>query len=308
MYTRPQLSPLCLQVAHSILSTCYPGSFISSTLLVAVYIPRNYAGLELGFSDDCKEVQCLNTVFLTKGDTDYHQQKFAQLSSTWSRKSNRQIVNQLRQQCPSPQALHICWIHWQLGASSVLHKTNYSSCSRSFCLCEICPYLSTPNDTSPRIYAPFTIWEIYWEKVLYHKETGNFRGGNFLDQTIEWELMCLPLKIIWRNDMWLLHHWQSIGQKGCMPYPTWSNMGCFWGFFGALFHKGIPRKGNKCAPWTILKYNVVNLTEPLPEAHFVLEGGHLIHIVPMFSDDISQCVSCIQWRPFIARFIIANIL
>ena len=60
MYTRPQLSPLCLQVDHSIVSASYPGSFISSILLVvAVYIHRNFAGGELinilntfGFSDD----------------------------------------------------------------------------------------------------------------------------------------------------------------------------------------------------------------------------------------------------------------
>ena len=60
MYTGPQLSPLCLQVVHSIVSACYPGSFISSILLtVAVYIHINFAGRELinilntlGFSDD----------------------------------------------------------------------------------------------------------------------------------------------------------------------------------------------------------------------------------------------------------------
>ena len=60
MYTRPQLSPLCLQVDHSIVSACYPGSFISSILLVvAVYIHRNFTGRELinifntlGFSGD----------------------------------------------------------------------------------------------------------------------------------------------------------------------------------------------------------------------------------------------------------------
>ena len=120
----PQISPLCLQVAHSIVSVCYPGSFISSTLLaVAVYIHRNYAGRGLidilitpGFSDDYKEIQRLKIVFLTKGDTDNRQQKFTQLSS---RKSNRQIVNQLHQQCPSPQAHIFCRTHWQLWASSL---------------------------------------------------------------------------------------------------------------------------------------------------------------------------------------------
>ena len=131
----------------------------------------------LGFSAAYKEVQRLNTVFLTKGDPDYHLQKFAQLSSTCSRKSNRQLANQLCQQRPSPHAVLICGIHWQLEASSVLHKPNDStvSWSRSFCLCEICPYISAPNDTSP-----FTIWEIYWEKVLYHKKNRQFLGWKFL--------------------------------------------------------------------------------------------------------------------------------
>ena len=100
MYTRPQLSPLCLQFAHSMVLACYPGSFITPILLVVViYSHRNYAGRELiailntlGLSDDCKEVQRLNTVFLSKDNPDYHQQKFAQLSSTYSRKSNRQLV------------------------------------------------------------------------------------------------------------------------------------------------------------------------------------------------------------------------
>ena len=186
----PQQSPLCLQVAHSIVSACYPRSFISSILLVvAVYIHRNYAGRELidilntlGFSNDYKEVQHLSTVFVTRGEPDYHQQKSTQLSSTCSRKSNRQIVNQLCQQCPSPQALHICRIHWQLEAPPVLHKPNDSSvsCSRSFLLCEICPYLSPPNDTSARIYAPFTIWEIYWYKVLCHGKNRQFLWCKFL--------------------------------------------------------------------------------------------------------------------------------
>ena len=62
--------------------------------------------------------------------------------------------------------------------------------------------------------------------------------------------------------------------------------GGFEEFGEALFHKGKPKKGNKCAPWTILKSNVAILIEPLPEAYFVLEGGHLIHIVPRFSNDI----------------------
>ena len=92
-------------------------------LAVVVYIHRNCPGHELidilntlGFSDDYKEIQRLNIVFLTKGDTDHRQQKFIQLSS---KKSNRQIVNQLHQQCPYPQALHFCRTHWQLWASSL---------------------------------------------------------------------------------------------------------------------------------------------------------------------------------------------
>ena len=82
----------------------------------------------------------------------------------------------------SPGSLQFCRIHWQLGASSVLHKPNDSpvSWSRSFCSCETCPYRSAPNDTSPRIYAPFTIWEICWEKVLYHKKNKQFLRRKFL--------------------------------------------------------------------------------------------------------------------------------
>ena len=70
---------LIKSISTQAMSACYPGSFISSILLVvAVYIHRNYAGLEvidilntLGFSDDYKEVQRLNMVFLTKSDPDY---------------------------------------------------------------------------------------------------------------------------------------------------------------------------------------------------------------------------------------------
>ena len=65
--------------------------------------------------------------------------------------------------------------------------------------------------------------------------------------------MCLPLKIIWRNDMWLVHHWLMLHDPTCDAFEE---------FVGALFHKGIPRKGNKCTPWTILKSNVAILTEP----------------------------------------------
>ena len=83
--------------------------------------------------------------------------------------------------------------------------------------------------------------------------------------------------------MWLGHHWS----KGvhALPYmiPIWD---AFGEFAGALFHNGILRIGNKCAPWTVLKSKVAILTEPLPEAYFVPEGGHLIHIVPRCSDDI----------------------
>ena len=74
------------------------------------------------------------------------------------------------------------WISYVSNVHHPRHKSNHSSVSfsRSFCLCVICPYLSAPNDTSPRIYASFTIWKIYWEKILYHKKTGNFWGGNLV--------------------------------------------------------------------------------------------------------------------------------
>ena len=180
MYTQPQLSPLCLQVDHTIVSACYPGSFISSILLVVAEIALvvSWSIYYTHWGSLMTKVQRLNTVFLTKGDPDYHQQKFAQLSRTCSRKSIRQVVNQLRQQCPSHQDLQFCRIHWQLGASSILHKPNDSSvsCSRSFCSSGICPYLFAPNDTSPRIYAPFTIYK----KVLYHKKNRQFLRWKFL--------------------------------------------------------------------------------------------------------------------------------
>ena len=168
-------------------------------------------------------------------------------------------MNQLRQQCPSPyiKALHFCRIHWQLGASSVLHKPNDSpvSCSRPIHLCEICPYLSAPNDTSQRIYGPFTIWEIYWETILYHKKNRQFLRWKFLrSDCIEWEMMCPPLKIIRRlgHQRWL---------KGVHPLRYMVPIcDASEEFIEALFHKDMPRKGNKCAPWTILKFNVLILT------------------------------------------------
>ena len=76
----------CAAIAHSIMSACRPRSFVSPILLaVAVYIHRKYASRELidilntlGFSDDYKEVQRLNTAFLAKGDPDYNLQNFTQ--------------------------------------------------------------------------------------------------------------------------------------------------------------------------------------------------------------------------------------
>ena len=162
----------------------------------------------------------------------YSQPKVTQI--TISRNSNNCPVHAAESQTGK------LWISYVSNVHLPRHKSNHSSVSfsRSFCLCEICPYLSAPNDTSPRIYASFTIWEIYWEKILYHKKTGNFWGGNFLDQTIESELMCLPLKIIW-NDMWLVHH---LGQTGGMPYPTWFQYVMLWGVCWSTVSQGHTEK------------------------------------------------------------------
>ena len=209
-----QLSTLCLQVAHSIVSVCYPGSFKSSTLLaVAVWIHRNYAdrGLidilnTLGFSDGYIEVQRLNTVFVTKGDIDYRQQKFTQLPNTVESKKG------------------ILWISY----ISNVHLFGLFIFAKFTGHCELClffiiqmiPLVHAAGQLvcakSVHIYI-CTKWHIFKnlcedEKFIEEgyftiRKTGNFWCGNFLDQTIEWEMMCTPLKINWRNDIWLGHRW-----------------------------------------------------------------------------------------------------
>ena len=62
-------------------------------------------------------------------------------------------------------------------------------------------------------------------------------------------------------------------------------------FVGALFHKDIPRKGNKCTPWTILKSNVAILTEPYLKPTLSLRVGiwfKLFQVLVMIY--ISMCV------------------
>ena len=62
----------CTSIAHAIISACRPRSLISQVLLsTAVYINRRYASRELieilnalGFSDDYREVQRLNSTFI----------------------------------------------------------------------------------------------------------------------------------------------------------------------------------------------------------------------------------------------------
>ena len=66
----------------------------------------------------------------------------------------------------------------------------------------------------------------------------------------------------------------------------------------SLFDKGIMRKGNKCTLGTILKSNATILTEPPDEARFVLDGGHLIHIVPWPSDGTYHDV-CLAYVSYI---------
>ena len=73
----------------------------------------------------------------------------------------------------------------------------------------------------------------------------------------------------------------------------------------SLFDKGILRKGSKCTLWTILKSNATILTEPPDDAHFVLDGGHLIHIVihivPWSSDGtyLDVCLAYVSYIKYI---------
>ena len=76
----------CVAIAHHIISACRPRSFISPLLLaVAVYVHRKYGSRELvdilnrlGFSDDYKEVQRLNSIFVVSGEPEYNLQSFTQ--------------------------------------------------------------------------------------------------------------------------------------------------------------------------------------------------------------------------------------
>ena len=76
----------CVAIAHSIISACRPRLFISPLLLaLAVYVHRKYGSRELvdilnslGFSDDYKEVQRLNSAFVVSGESEYNLQSFTQ--------------------------------------------------------------------------------------------------------------------------------------------------------------------------------------------------------------------------------------
>ena len=76
----------CTSIAHAIISACRPRSFISPVLLsTAVYIHRRYASRELidilnalGFSDDYREVQRLNSTFINT-EPSYNLSGFTQM-------------------------------------------------------------------------------------------------------------------------------------------------------------------------------------------------------------------------------------
>ena len=76
----------CTAIAHSIISTCRPRSFVSPLLLaIAVYIHKNYASRELidilssmNFSDDYTEVQRLEQALLSEEEPSYNLSGFKQ--------------------------------------------------------------------------------------------------------------------------------------------------------------------------------------------------------------------------------------
>ena len=181
-YTRPQLSPLCLQVDHSIVSACYPGSFVSSILLVvAVYIHRNFTGRELinilntlGFSDDissASEYCILNQRWLSSAEirtiAQYMQQKVKQASC-------ESVTSTMYITLPRLFGFAEFTGNWELNLFCIsqmiplFHAAGYFVHVKSVHI-----YLHQMAHI-PRIYAVFAIWEIYWEKVLYHKKNRQF--------------------------------------------------------------------------------------------------------------------------------------
>ena len=112
------------------------------------------------------------------------------------------------QQCPSPQALHFCRIHWQLGVSSVFHKPNDSLFHAAVILFmqNLPIFICTKWHISKNLCSIYHMRNLLRKGYFTIRKTDNFWGGNFLVQAIEWKLMCLPLKLIWRNDIWLGHH------------------------------------------------------------------------------------------------------